>query len=83
MEPKERREQETSVLAVTSRYCILKYHIELHLHNPIVSLTNGLCRVVTHCMTDVTECSDVVTGGLIYSGDVLTERDIGVKVDTE
>ena len=83
MEPEERRERENSVLAVTSRYCILVYHTEHRLHNPIVSLTNGLCRVVTHCMTDVTECSDVVIGGLTYRGDMLIEGEIGVQGGTE
>ena len=46
-------------------------------------MTNGLCRVITDCMTDVMECSDVVIGGLTYREDVLTKGEIGVKGDTE
>ena len=46
-------------------------------------MTNELCRVITDCMTDVTECSDVVIGDLTYRGDVLAEGEIGVKGDTE
>ena len=34
-------------------------------------------------MTDVTECSDVVIGGLTYRGDVLAEDEIEVKANTE